>query len=438
MIGNVFKASPKPKSDATVPIVSLELENSVLTIETKGIFFGTKKKKYALSTCLNMRDISQTAFDVTFQVKDSPKLIKLRFSNKKDKARWMVGLLLNIKDRYGAPPADTIKKSEKSNNKTASTTRTARRCVSTIKKLPPNPEWLTEGGKRGPEYWKDNPYDERSLKHTPDVLAFASQLGKLHISLTFERGWPWAAWGVDIVQQILEMTYSSSSCSRQTISRRRSQIITPTFFVALLTINGKIKEKEKLYQQVVRTFREYQHDVVIPAIRDHSHKLQEFARRWNLHKIFSEYMRRIFIDLDKNTDGQCRESISSVALRSFQDVWNVLKEELIQKMLDIISEQRQGRHGKWIEDEPMCRMMETCKEIMCVLGVLNAPRVNQIKFLVSPEKANVGRFTIMPEMMLLNDVSSSMVIHTTDKASRTKIVVERYISQVCRCWRWML
>ena len=46
-------------------------------------------------------------------------------------------------------------------------------------------------------------------------------------------------------------------------------------------------------------------------------------------------------------------------------------------------------------------MMETCKEILC-LGVLKAP-VKQIKFLVSPEKANNGRFVVMSEMVLLSD-----------------------------------
>ena len=162
-------------------------------------------------------------------------------------------------------------------------------------------------------------------------------------------------------------------------------------------------------------------------------------------------MRRIFIDLDKNTDGQCRESISSVALRSFYDVWDALKDEVLQRMFDTISEHRQSK-GKWIADEPTCRMMETCKEILCVLGVcshsvdqyhhthylprqqqvLKAPRVKQIKFLVSPEKANVGRFVIMSEMVLLSDVSTSMVIHATEKISRTKILVERYVSQIYR------
>ena len=142
-------------------------------------------------------------------------------------------------------------------------------------------------------------------------------------------------------------------------------------------------------------------------------------------------MRRIFIDLDKNTDGQCRESISSVALRSFYDVWDALKDEVLQRMFDTISEHRQSK-GKWIADEPTCRMMETCKEILCVLGVLKAPRVKQIKFLVSPEKANVGRFVIMSEMVLLSDVSTSMVIHATEKISRTKILVERYVSEIYR------
>ena len=64
--------------------------------------------------------------------------------------------------------------------------------------------------------------------------------------------------------------------------------------------------------------------------------------------------------------------------------------------------------------------------------VLKAPRVKQIKFLVSPEKANVGRFVIMSEMVLLSDVSTSMVIHATEKISRTKILVERYVSEIYR------
>ena len=140
-------------------------------------------------------------------------------------------------------------------------------------------------------------------------------------------------------------------------------------------------------------------------------------------------MRRIFIDLDKNTDGQYRESISSVALRSFNEVWERLRNEVLQRMFQTISEQRQSK-GKWVGDEPTCRMMETCKEILCVLGILRAPRVKQIKFLVSPEKANIGRFVIMPEMMLLSDVNTSMVIHSTEKVSRTKITVKRYISHV--------
>ncbi len=58
--------------------------------------------------------------------------------------------------------------------------------------------------------------------------------------------------------------------------------------------------------------------------------------------------------------------------------------------------------------------------------------MKQIKFLVSPEKANNGRFVVMSEMVLLSDVSTSIVIHATEKISRTKILLERYVSQIYR------
>ena len=261
----------------------MTLDKNVLMIETKGVLYGVKRRTYSTSNILKLVDLSQTAFDVTFQVKDRSKKIGLRFSNVKDKARWMVGILLNIRG-----PLESSSSNQTNSNPSRSTNSTTvqtkpkktRRRVSTISnmsELSPNPKWLVGAGTRGPSYWKDHPCDERSSKHTPEVLAFASQLGKYHISLTFERGWPWAAWGVNILQQILEMTRSKSE-DQAIISRSRSQVITPTFFVALLTINGKIKEKEKLYQQVVKTFRDYQHQVVIPSIRNHSNLLKEFVR----------------------------------------------------------------------------------------------------------------------------------------------------------------
>ena len=265
----------------------MTLDKNVLMIETKGVLYGVKRRTYSTSNILKLVDLSQTAFDVTFQVKDRSKKIGLRFSNVKDKARWMVGILLNIRGPLESPSLNQTNSnpSRGTNNTNSSTTvqtktKHTRRRVSTISnmsELSPNPEWLVGAGTRGPSYWKDHPCDERSSKHTPEVLAFASQLGKYHISLTFKRGWPWAAWGVNILQQILEMTRSKSE-DQAIISRSRSQVITPTFFVALLTINGKIKEKEKLYQQVVKTFRDYQHKVVIPSIRNHSNFLKEFVR----------------------------------------------------------------------------------------------------------------------------------------------------------------
>ena len=277
----------------------------------------------------------------------------------------MVGILLNIRG-----PLESCRWTKRIRISAARTTQTAaqqsneneqtRRRVSTISnmsELSPNPEWLVGAGTRGPSLERSS-LTRKFQTHSWSLGICESTRQVSHKSDV----WEGLALGSMGCKHLTTDTNTLKSEDQAIISRSRSQVITPTFFVALLTINGKIKEKEKLYQQVVKTFRDYQHQVVIPSIRNHSNlfrslyvvfssvvfergfwarsarilivSLSYFITRtsiacitfinWTPHRTphsnnryedgipqnFAEYMRRIFIDLDKNTDGQCRESIS--------------------------------------------------------------------------------------------------------------------------------
>lgn len=407
----VEKSSNWPKTFAKCV---LSVKNGTMNLTSSSWLFS-KTKKYDMNGLLSITVKRPNEFVIKIQVNDKVKEIGFRFKTATEALKWKTAMLLNAGSAdvpCGAPPRG-IKKRANSSQSQAATDALIHSTSSKLKdgedNLPPNPEWLFQGC--GPDVWKRRPCEERTRDHTEEVLAFASKLGQLHVSLTFERGWPWAAWGVDIVQQVLE--------TRATEHSERRQVITPTFFVALLTINGKIKEKEKLYREVVKTFDDYQRIVVLPAIMSKSGvaQMKEFVRRWETHKIFAEYMRRIFVDLDKNTDGCRRESVSSIALRNFAKLWSLVKDRLIVSMLDQISSHRLNG-----EDETSCAFLSQCKEILCIMGLVDAKHVDQIKFLVSPEKANKGRFVVMSELPLLADVAASTALHVR-RARTTKIVV---------------
>lgn len=405
----------------------ISVKDGVFTYQSSNMLWSSKKS-YSMSTLLRMEESAYDKFAMALMVKDRPKTFHLRCASAEDMRRWKTALLLNA-GIAGAPGGGPPKTDQ--NNTAGGTDTTAggsspedlaaspARAPPPRAQLPPNPKWLTEQ-RLGAELWKTSRYDTRAEKHTPDVLAFANTLGKLQKSVSFEMGWPWAAWGVDIVQQLLETPSEERA--------KAANVITPTFFIALLTINGRIKDKDRLYAQVQKTFEDYQLKVVLPAIAHKSgtEQLKEFVHRWELHKIFSEYMRRIFIDLDKNTDGRSRESMSALALKNFANLWSLGKEDLVDTML----QQVQYHRDQSIDEGESCEFLEQCVEILCVMGVTKSPKLRQIKYLVNPTRANKGRFTVMPELELLTDVTtSSAAFNSSDSSKRMrKIVVSEFLS----------
>lgn len=95
--------------------------------------------------------------------------------------------------------------------------------------------------------------------------------------------------------------------------------------------------------------RERRRTTVVPAL-DAKHGdglLEEFRRRWEDHKIYSEWMRKLFLYLDKHADdcsgAESRETTTSVALRYFKEtVFDVKKGDIVSTIQEFVNKDRVG------------------------------------------------------------------------------------------------
>ena len=96
--------------------------------------------------------------------------------------------------------------------------------------------------------------------------------------------------------------------------------------------------------------------------------------------------------------GGAAESISALGLRMFKEyLWEIGKGDIVNTMLQLIHQSRAGQ----IDNETV-QFLDRCKEILCVMGVVNAKHFNRIKGFVDHRKANKGRFKVMEELELID------------------------------------
>ena len=78
--------------------------------------------------------------------------------------------------------------------------------------------------------------------------------------------------------------------------------------------------------------------------KDGTEQLKEFVHRWECHKIFCEYMRRLFLPIDNGAlqQGQGpKDSISALGLRQFKNyLWDIGKKDIVNTMLGLIHDHR--------------------------------------------------------------------------------------------------
>jgi len=114
----------------------------------------------------------------------------------------------------------------------------------------------------------------------------------------------------------------------------------------------------------------------------------------------------MFIPIDNGTiqAGQgSTDSVSALGVRQFKStLWEIGKKEIVATMLSEIYQHRNGN-----EDGDSVKFLERCKEILCVMGVVKAKNFSQIKNFINVQKANKGRYIVMPELPLLTDASGA-------------------------------
>ena len=157
-------------------------------------------------------------------------------------------------------------------------------------------------------------------------------------------------------------------------------------------------------------FETYLKKKVLPAIKkkDGTEQLKEFVHRWECHKIFCEYMRRLFLPIDNGAlqQGQGpKDSISALGLRQFKNyLWDIGKKDIVNTMLSLIHDHRIDGS---VPAETK-KFLERCKEILCIMGIVKAKNFPSIRCFVDFKKANRGMFKIMPVLPLLGDPQNNL------------------------------
>ena len=247
------------------------------------------------------------------------------------------------------------------------------------------------------------------------------------VEMNLEIVWNKVAYGIDIVQQMLETPLERRAKMGKGITMD-FQMYLNSFVQSMQRCPGC--QSGKIIQTKVKlVFESYLKQVALPAIKSKKglEQLKEFAHRWECHKIFSEYIRRMFYAIDNgmsgsnDSTGDSCESISALSLRMFKEyLWEIGKGDIVNTMLSLIHDSRQGKGSK-----ETTVFLDRCKEILCIMGVVNAKYFSRIKGFVDFYKANKGRFKVMEELELID---SPIQGHGAVGDVQKKIVVGDHIS----------
>ena len=72
--------------------------------------------------------------------------------------------------------------------------------------------------------------------------------------------------------------------------------------------------------------------------------MEEFRTRWDNHKIYTEWMRRLYAFLDRDElSGDSRETLTSVSLRKFKElVFDRKKSDIVSTIQVFVNKDRDG------------------------------------------------------------------------------------------------
>jgi|TARA_B110000208_G_C11687969_1_gene401228 hypothetical protein len=212
--------------------------------------------------------------------------------------------------------------------------------------------------------------------------------------VNIDESWEPVQWAIDVVQHILE----DQNSGKRTLGRG----LPHAFFVSAYSINVTVQQRascgaEKLYEKYVAAMTDYLRDGALPSIRAKTgaSKLQEFAMRWENHKLLSEFMRRFFDIVDRGfVAGSSHPSLSAVALTKFKDILfdGKVKGEMLDAMLGIVAKHRAGERDAESE-----QLLKACGEIFYTMGITQAADFDKIKCLVMGTKFMVPeRLPLLP------------------------------------------
>ena len=257
----------------------------------------------------------------------------------------------------------------------------------------------------------DGNFMERIEKSKEEILQFANDVHSKKIQISSESGWNRLSWGIDVVQQMLETPESERAAMGL-----KGGGISIKFQMALIGLVQSMQGCrgtqgcEGIYERVEKVFETYLKKKVLPAIKkkDGTEQLKEFVHRWECHKIFCEYMRRLFLPIDNGAlqQGQGpKDSISALGLRQFKNyLWDIGKKDIVNTMLSLIHDHRIDGS---VPAETK-KFLERCKEILCIMGIVKAKNFPSIRCFVDFKKANRGMFKIMPVLPLLGDPQNNL------------------------------
>jgi len=243
-------------------------------------------------------------------------------------------------------------------------------------------------------------FSERIQKKERAVLKIATEAFRGIGDHSFDSNWEIIAWGIDVIQQMLDTPLEK----RGKMAAQRFQ----------LSLNGLVTSmansstgSQLLLEKLKVIYDDYLEKVVQPAIqsKEGTEKLKEIVFRWENHKIFCEYMRRMFLGIDKNSChaifGGEEITVSAMGLRKFKKIiWGKVENDIVGTMLALIRDHR--KTGKI--DEDTRGIVMHCKKILCVMGVVSAKDFHKIAGFVDPIKANKGDFRFMERLEVIGNM----------------------------------
>jgi len=103
---------------------------------------------------------------------------------------------------------------------------------------------------------------------------------------------------------------------------------------------------EQLYQRHGETIGAYLTGKVLPMLRDkhNAYLLHELTKCWANHKIMNQWMQKFFMYLDRYyVKHHSLPTLTEAGLQHFRDlVYNVVKRNVVNAMLDVINQEREG------------------------------------------------------------------------------------------------